>query len=355
MVLRYNKRGITRNATMADYDLYSKATVETFKADAEKALQILKDTPMADKSDITLIGHSESSIIVPRIALDDPSVTKIVLMGGAARDYLSIKRTQIIDLRLLFAETVLDQDGDGAVSLKEAVDGLEPYENAIIPKSSLLVSTGSSTAWIPTWDHNGDGSMNITSEFQPVLERLLSLLSNPVYQGYNQTMAHVSWGATMDMIGGLQSSILILQGEGDWQTPPIEAILLEQALADAHQRDHTLYTYPGLSHFFYPTDGWQAAMGPIEPYVLRDLYMWLVSPMRSLDRVTEENKEGLEEMQRLGDQIESDIGSINRSMTESMNALENELTRPKLTDYMIPVLTVLFVLLVVTSKKRVES
>jgi len=355
MVLRYDKRGITRNATMVDYELYSKATVETFKADAEKALQVLKDNPMADTSDVTLIGHSESSLIVPRIAFDDPSVTKIVMMGGAARDYLSIKRTQIIDLRLVFVETVLDKDGNGVVSLTEAIDGMEPYENSILPKSSLLMNTGNMTTWIPTWDPNGDGAMNITEEFEPVLERIHSLLSNPAYQGYNQTVAQVSWGATMDMIGELQSSILILQGEGDWQTPPIEAILLEQALADANQRDHTLYMYPGLSHFFYPTDGWQSAMGPIESYVLRDLYEWLVSPSRSLDQVLEANQEGLQEMQRLGEQIEADIDSISQSMNESMNALEHELTQPKWTDYMIPVLTVLLVLLIVASKKRGEG
>ena len=87
----------------------------------------------------------------------------------------------------------------------------------------------------------------------------------------------------MDMIGDLESSILVLQGECDYQTPMVEALLLEQALLEAGNVDHTLIIYPGLSHFFYPTDGWQAAMGPIEAYVLEDLYQWLVSPERKVD------------------------------------------------------------------------
>jgi uncharacterized protein len=351
MVLRYNKRGTTRNATMADYAVYSKATVETFKADAEKALQVLKNEARADTSDITVIGHSESSIIVTRMAKDDPSINKIVMLGGAARDYLDIKYTQIVELRIEFVETVLDMDHDGLVSLEEAIEGMEPYTSAILPKNSLLMGTGNETQWIPTWDPDSDGYMNITGEFIPVLERLHSILSNPNYPGYNQTQAHVTWGATMDMISELNSSILILQGEGDFQTPLIEAILLEQALIDGDHRDHTLYTYPGLSHFFYPTDGWQSAMGPIEPYVLRDLYEWLVSPIRTMDQVAEDNQTNAEAIQSL----ETEIDSVNQSLTDSISEIENTLEQEGGNDYMIPVMTVILVLIIVTTKKRREN
>ncbi len=355
MVLRYDKRGVTRNATMADYSVYSVATVETFKADAEKALQVLKDHPLADTSDISVIGHSESSIIATRMAEDDPSIGKIVMLGGAARDYLSIKHTQIVELRVEFVETVLDLDDDGLVSLGEAIEGMEPYEDSILPRGSLLMGSGNTTTWIPTWDPNGDGVMDIVSEFQPVLERLHSMLSNPSYPGYNQTQAHVSWGATMDMIGELQSSILVLQGEGDWQTPPVEALYLEQALLDAGHRDHTLYTYPGLSHFFYPTDGWQSAMGPIEPYVLRDLYLWLISPMRTLDHVVEDTRRNAEEVQILENELETSIESMNQSLLEAVSDIEGELGQRGVTDYLIPVMIVILVLLITSVRRRREG
>ena len=355
MVLRYNKRGTTRNATMADYAVYSKATVETFKADAETALQVLKDHPEADLNDITLIGHSESSIIVTRMAEDDPSITKIVMLGGAARDYLEIKYTQIVELRIEFVETVLDLDHDGLVSIDEAIEGMEPYERGTLPKSSLLMSNGNETQWIPTWDPDSDGYMNISAEFQPVLLRLHAVLSNPSYPGYNQTQAHVSWGATMDMIGTLESSILILQGEGDFQTPLIEAILLEQALIYADHRDHALYTYPGLSHFFYPTDGWQSAMGPIEPNVLRDLYEWLVSPMRTLDEVVDDTQENKAAIQSLEEEIDSEIDALTQSLDDSITEIETELSEQGGNDYMIPVMTVILVLIIVTVRKNREN
>jgi pimeloyl-ACP methyl ester carboxylesterase len=355
MVLRYNKRGVTRNATMANYTIYSKATVNTFKADAEKVLSILKNNPMADNNDITVIGHSESSIIVTRIAMDDPSISKVVMMGAAARDYLTIKYTQMVELRVDFVETVLDLDNDGLVSLEEAIDGMAPYENAILPKSSVLMESENETVWIPTWDPNGDGYMSIAEEFIPVLERVHSMLSNPNYPGYNQTQAHISLGATLDMIGDLQSSILIVQGEGDWQTPLVEALLLEQVLLDTGHRDHTLYTYQGLSHFFYPTDDWQSAMGSIEPYVLHDMYRWMVSSERSIDQIRSDIKNNSEEICDLEIELMADIEAVDQSLKNSLTEIEIELEQQNNENgvqYVIPVFTIILVLLIVTMSAR---
>jgi hypothetical protein len=38
-----------------------------------------------------------------------------------------------------------------------------------------------------------------------------------------------------------------------------------------------LITYPDLGHIFYPSSKWSTGIGPIEPYVLADLYAWLES------------------------------------------------------------------------------
>jgi len=35
-----------------------------------------------------------------------------------------------------------------------------------------------------------------------------------------------------------------------------------------------LITYPNLGHVFYPSSQWLTSIGPIEPYVLADLYSW---------------------------------------------------------------------------------
>jgi dienelactone hydrolase len=72
-----------------------------------------------------------------------------------------------------------------------------------------------------------------------------------------------------------KTSILILQGENDTQTPVQQTFLLQQALIDKRHPDHTLITYPNLGHVFYPSSEWTTAFGPIQQNVLADLYSWL--------------------------------------------------------------------------------
>jgi uncharacterized protein len=82
----------------------------------------------------------------------------------------------------------------------------------------------------------------------------------------------------LNVIGNLSSnSILILNGQNDSQTPVQQAYLLQQRLTELNHPDHTLITYPGLGHAFYPSSQWFPALGPIQPYVLADLYAWLES------------------------------------------------------------------------------
>jgi uncharacterized protein len=68
------------------------------------------------------------------------------------------------------------------------------------------------------------------------------------------------------------TSILILNGENDTQTPVQGAFLLQQKLTEINHPDHILITYPNLGHEFYPSSQWQTSHGPIRQYVLADLY-----------------------------------------------------------------------------------
>ncbi|MFB0557941.1 MAG: alpha/beta hydrolase family protein, partial [Candidatus Bathyarchaeia archaeon] len=82
-VLRYNKRGVGFNSTLADPEVFFNTTIQDLKRDAEKVLEVLRQQSEVDVDDITLLGHSESTIIAPRIAVDNPGVKNIVLMGTA--------------------------------------------------------------------------------------------------------------------------------------------------------------------------------------------------------------------------------------------------------------------------------
>ena len=84
---------------------------------------------------------------------------------------------------------------------------------------------------------------------------------------------------TLSIIGNVSKStgILMLNGENDSITPVQQAFLLQQRLTEVNHPDHTLITYPDLGHLFYPSSQWQTGVGPIQQYVLADLYAWLES------------------------------------------------------------------------------
>jgi pimeloyl-ACP methyl ester carboxylesterase len=123
-VLRYNKRGVGVNGTLLNQTVFFDMIVDDLKRDAEKALQTLLAQPEINPEDITVIGHSESSIIVPRVAVDNPKVKKIVLMGAAARSLYDIRYYKSVDLRVALAEDILDKNQDGLLSVQEVLDEL---------------------------------------------------------------------------------------------------------------------------------------------------------------------------------------------------------------------------------------
>jgi uncharacterized protein len=82
---------------------------------------------------------------------------------------------------------------------------------------------------------------------------------------------------TLSIIGNVSKStgILLLNGGNDSETPVQQAFLLQQRLTDVNHPEHTLITYPNLGHTFYPSSRWSTGIGPIQQYVLSDIYSWL--------------------------------------------------------------------------------
>ena len=70
-VLQYNKRGIGGNLTILDNNVWGNATFDDLKQDAQKALEVLIAQPEVDANHVTLIGHSEGTSIVTRLAIEN--------------------------------------------------------------------------------------------------------------------------------------------------------------------------------------------------------------------------------------------------------------------------------------------
>jgi pimeloyl-ACP methyl ester carboxylesterase len=283
-VLRYDKRGIGANHTIVDSNIWGNATFNDLKRDAQRALAVLIKQSEVDPNEITILGHSEGTILAPRVAVDNATKVKnIVLMGAVAQNSSDIAYLQGVSLPLLYAEKVLDHDHSGMLSISEA--NQNPVFSTLAGNLTLLLETtnGTKHQLNPKYNTNNDAYISINNELKPKLIAQLKSLS-VVTPGKKCTgtcpiwfRSHYALEPTLNIIGNVppKTSILILQGENDTQTPVHQAFLLQQALTDKRHPDHTLITYPNLGHLFYPSSEWQTGFGPIQQNVLADLYSWL--------------------------------------------------------------------------------
>jgi pimeloyl-ACP methyl ester carboxylesterase len=283
-VLRYDKRGIGANHAIVDSNLWGNATFNDLKRDAQRALAVLINQPEVDPNKITILGHSEGTILAPRVAIDNATKVKnLVLMGAVAQNLSDIAYLQGVSIPLLYAEKVLDHDHDGMLSISEA--NQNPVFSTMAGNLTLLLETtnGTKHQLNPKYNTNNDAYISINNELKPKLIAQVKSLS-VVTPGKKCTStcpiwvrSHYALEPTLSIIGNVppKTSILILQGENDTQTPVHQAFLLQQALIDKRHPDHTLITYPNLGHLFYPSSQWSTGFGPIQQNVLADLYAWL--------------------------------------------------------------------------------
>ena len=292
-VLQYDKRGIGANMTILDNNVWGNITVTDLINDAQKALNTLIQQPEVDSSKISLIGHSEGTTIVPRIAINNPDkVDNIVLMGTLAQNLKEVGYQQIMQ-PALYAQKVLDHNHTGLISFQEA--SKDPVFISLVKNLTQVLTqditsiNGTDKRLNPQYDINNDTFISINDELKPRLmdqAKSLSVVTpGEKCNGLKDRCSiwinsQYSLTPNLDIIDKVPSniSILILQGENDSDTPIQQAFLLQQKLTELRHPDHTLISYPDLGHLFYPSSQWVTAhRGPISPYVLADLYSWLES------------------------------------------------------------------------------
>jgi pimeloyl-ACP methyl ester carboxylesterase len=314
-VLRYNKRGVGLTGVTLDAEVVVNKTVQDLIQDAEKALEVLMQQSQVDQDDITIIGRSEGAIIAPIVAIETPEVKKVVLMGAGAHNLYDMSWYQAVERNMVMFDAI-DSDGDGLTSVQE-VQVLHPtLVNAMVENS-----TGE-WLWRPGFDLDGDGFMNATGELRPRYVMYFEYLNQTQFQG-SWYQSHFALDGTLDVLGDVPASVLILHGEGDQQGPVSEAFLLEQRLTEVGHPDHTLITYLGLGHTYYPVDRWLQLYGPPEDYVLSDLVAWLKDPgrkIRVLETQLETTTDSIEGLQSQLDDKQTEINMLD----DKVSGLEGE-------------------------------
>ena len=284
-VLRYDKRGVGANYTILDTNVWGNTTANDLIQDSKKALNVLIQQPEVDTKRISIIGHSEGTLYAPRVAIDNSTnVKNIILMGTLAQNPVKVEYYQDVSLPLEYATQVLDRNHTGLISIQQIAN--VPLLLKLLPLPRLLLRTNNTEAITTTLakDFGMSGYISIEKQLKPLLvKEYENITAFNLLKCNTLVICPILWRSlsslipNLSIIGNVSKStgILILNGENDTQTPVQEAFLLQQRLTELNHPDHTLITYPNLGHVFYPSSQWETGIGPIQQYVLGDLYAWL--------------------------------------------------------------------------------
>ena len=299
--MQYDKRGVGANFTILDSNVWGNTTVNNLENDAEKALDVLIHQPEVDSNSVSLVGHSEGTMYVTRLAINNPDIIdNIVLMGPVALGYYEEAYYQAVTLPILYAQKVLDHNHNGLISVQEALEDRVfhsiPINLTQALTQNITTINGTVKQLNPQYNMNNDTFISINDELKPRLIdqlKLASVMTQDEKCGLKPCpiwlKSQYSAIPNLDIISKVPSdtSILILNGKNDSQTPIQHALLLQQKLTEVRHPDHTLITYPDLGHLFYPSSQWiTVAGGPMEPKVLEDLFGWLSDPVRDFKKFT---------------------------------------------------------------------
>jgi uncharacterized protein len=290
-VLRYDKRGVGANSQIIDTNIWGNLTFDDLKNDAEIALGVLTQQPEVDPTKITLIGHSEGTIIAPRIVIDQENKTNattiknIVLMGSAATTMADLAHYQKVGIVLEYMHQMLDKNGTGSISVEQAIQ--DPLVGRFV-----VANFGNDTTTT--------SSIDIDRQVKPLLEKELEEFTKEADGNArcdNPEGCPIWFNSAVDLepnlsvIGNLSksTSVLMLNGENDPLTPVQQSFLLHQRLTEVDHPDHTLITYPGLGHTFAISPQWSTGLGPIEQNVLSDLSRWLSDRTHGLRGILSDN------------------------------------------------------------------
>src|SRR5215207_490393 len=246
VVLRYDKRGVGANSQIIDYNIWDNLTFDDLKHDAETALSVLTQQPEVDPSKITLIGHSEGTIIAPRIVIDQEenktsatTIKNIVLMGSAATTMADLAYYQKVGIVLEYMHQMLDKNGTGSISVEQAIQ--DPLVGRFV-----VANFGNDTTTT--------SSIDIDRQVKPFLEKELEEFTKEADGNArcdNPEGCPIWFNSAVDLepnlsvIGNLSksTSVLMLNGENDPLTPVQQSFLLHQRLTEVDHPDHTLITY----------------------------------------------------------------------------------------------------------------
>jgi alpha-beta hydrolase superfamily lysophospholipase len=236
-VLRYDKRCLGGSECKAP------SSFDDYIDDARKAVEFLKKQPQVDPAKVFFFGHNEGGHIVSSLAaFEETKCAGVVLAAMSGRTLVKLLREQV--------QNRMAEAGKPAADI-----------SAYLVKYDRIVKglTGGRSSY-------GDEKLDAKDPYDAALldlikrrEIIVSLLINDPLQ----------------IINGVQSPVLILQGKKDTQIAVKDAQYLEEALKRAAHSDVTLQLFDDMDHLLKTSKGTTGAERPPNAAMLTVLTEWL--------------------------------------------------------------------------------
>lgn len=285
-VLRFDKRGVVGVGPVLSEDpaqLYPDRPYEQILRDAAAAVRFAQDSEHVDADRLFLLGHSEGTQVASNLAADPRGYgiaepAGVIAMGVVGAGPREVLYYQVVGRQLEQFHEELDADHDGSLTAGEVTDGLRGRpEDVAGPVRAALLDGDRVNGQV---DVDGDGRLGIDSEIEQAVRAATGFDRYPhlpgAPQGLDTYLEDVArFPNVVEDLPHYAGPVLLLNGQSDIQTPARYAEAADAALGAAGHRDHTLITYPGMSHLMNLTDKFSPVLGNPDPAVLADITRWL--------------------------------------------------------------------------------
>ena len=268
-VLRYDDRGFGEST--GDY---SAAALEDFTADAQSAVEFLRERDAVAGGEVGLLGHSEGGYVAPRVAVQTDMLDFAVLLAGPSAPGAEVLARQN---RLMLKALGMSQEGAseyeqnmlGAIARLLTVPVDRPVPDSV--RRALQLDFEDAARAMSVSDRAVYGPTDSTA-FSQVLTRLVDQLTSPGLRSF------LAYDPQADL-EQIDIPVLALFGGKDLQVPAAQNVqAMRRALAGNEQA--TVRTFPDVNHLFQPAEsGMPSEYGQIEttiaPKVLEVVGSWI--------------------------------------------------------------------------------
>ena len=232
-VLRYNKRGVQLDPAANDPAVLASTSLTDLVKDARAAVHALRGLSRDPPERVVLLGHSEGSVIASLAAEQEGGIAGIACVAPLAHSLELALHFQLVERVAAWAQEMVDTDHDGQFSEAE-VQAHPRYRMNL----TLL-------------DRDGDGAISY-EELNAGLEadwRAFVREQVPVSPWLKE---HFLVEPNLTRFPRLGLPVQIFHGELDAQAPVSEGLELAEAIRLRGHAPVLIKTFPGLGHGLSP-------------------------------------------------------------------------------------------------------